>query len=221
LILVAILPFFALDQEGSEMAFCYKCKSEVETKQKTGVLCAPCVRESYRKNKEAIRARAKTVRDNNKERYSRYGQEDYQKHKAKRKTCVAQYVDKNRDAIREKQREYYQSNKEARRAKIAEWQAKNPEKYKEIKRAGTLNRLALKKNAEGRHTIHDIKRIHNDQKGICNACSCDLIDGYHVDHIVPLARGGSNWPDNLQLLCPSCNTSKGAKTMEEFMKKKA
>lgn len=35
-------------------------------------------------------------------------------------------------------------------------------------------------------------------------------DSVHVDHITPLARGGSNDRTNLQVLCRSCNLSKGA-----------
>lgn len=38
-----------------------------------------------------------------------------------------------------------------------------------------------------------------------------------VDHIVPIARGGSNGFDNLQTLCRWCNSSKGSKTMIEWM----
>ena len=36
----------------------------------------------------------------------------------------------------------------------------------------------------------------------------------HVDHIMPLARGGPNTLDNLQLLCARCNLAKGAKVPE-------
>lgn len=42
-------------------------------------------------------------------------------------------------------------------------------------------------------------------------------DGYHVDHIQPLALGGSNDKTNLQLLCPTCNTKKSAKHPIDFM----
>ena len=38
----------------------------------------------------------------------------------------------------------------------------------------------------------------------------------HIDHILPLSRGGENVDDNAQLLCPYCNLSKGSKTMEEW-----
>jgi len=35
---------------------------------------------------------------------------------------------------------------------------------------------------------------------------------YHVDHIVPLAKGGEEFElNNLELSCPKCNLKKGAK----------
>lgn len=42
----------------------------------------------------------------------------------------------------------------------------------------------------------------------CNSCGTgrDLT----LDHIVPVLSGGSNEPDNLQTLCRSCNSKKGA-----------
>lgn len=32
-----------------------------------------------------------------------------------------------------------------------------------------------------------------------------------IDHIFPRARGGQNAPENLRVVCKSCNSSKGAK----------
>jgi 5-methylcytosine-specific restriction endonuclease McrA len=37
------------------------------------------------------------------------------------------------------------------------------------------------------------------------------LDILEVDHIRPLAKGGSSNPANLQLLCPACNKKKGSK----------
>jgi hypothetical protein len=51
----------------------------------------------------------------------------------------------------------------------------------------------------------------------CLACGADLREvKWHIDHIYPRARGGSDDPTNLQILCASCNCSKGARTMGEW-----
>jgi 5-methylcytosine-specific restriction endonuclease McrA len=36
-------------------------------------------------------------------------------------------------------------------------------------------------------------------------------EGDSVDHIVPRSQGGTDEDDNLQLLCRSCNSSKGGR----------
>lgn len=35
--------------------------------------------------------------------------------------------------------------------------------------------------------------------------------GMHLDHVRPVARGGRSTEGNIQLLCPACNLSKGAR----------
>jgi len=39
----------------------------------------------------------------------------------------------------------------------------------------------------------------------------------HIDHKIPIARGGKTEESNLWVLCEHCNTSKGKKTVEEFL----
>lgn len=40
---------------------------------------------------------------------------------------------------------------------------------------------------------------------------------FDFDHIFPVSRGGTNDPSNLTLACASCNRSKGAKTLREWI----
>jgi 5-methylcytosine-specific restriction endonuclease McrA len=40
---------------------------------------------------------------------------------------------------------------------------------------------------------------------------CGSTKNLTVDHIIPLARGGSSEPNNLQTLCRNCNSRKWAK----------
>jgi len=48
------------------------------------------------------------------------------------------------------------------------------------------------------------------KKGLCAACTkkIDAGKGWDIDHILPLALGGTNEPHNLQILCRSCHRSK-------------
>lgn len=50
----------------------------------------------------------------------------------------------------------------------------------------------------------------------CVRCGRGREDGVklHVDHIVPVSRGGKSTMDNLQTLCEDCNCGKGNKYIE-------
>lgn len=43
----------------------------------------------------------------------------------------------------------------------------------------------------------------------CQRCGAE--EGLTVDHIYPRSKGGGNEPENLQTLCQSCNSKKGAR----------
>jgi 5-methylcytosine-specific restriction endonuclease McrA len=38
----------------------------------------------------------------------------------------------------------------------------------------------------------------------------------HLDHLIPLVRGGSDNPNNIAFACALCNWRKHARTPEEF-----
>lgn len=98
------------------------------------------------------------------------------------------------------------------------WRQYQKKRDKEKLREYSLNRVARIRNAEGTHTTDDIALILEEQNFTCPYCLASLADGYHVDHYIPLSLGGSNWPDNLQCLCPTCNTRKGAKLPYDWHK---
>ena len=60
-------------------------------------------------------------------------------------------------------------------------------------------------------------RLYGEQEGVCIGCETHFpFRVMDVDHMLPRSRGGTDHPDNLQLLCSGCNRSKGGKTMAEW-----
>lgn len=52
----------------------------------------------------------------------------------------------------------------------------------------------------------------NGRCAICTSSLTGVIDPHakiHIDHIIPISRGGTSDPTNLQILCYNCNLSKG------------
>lgn len=56
--------------------------------------------------------------------------------------------------------------------------------------------------------------VWNRDGGRC--VECGSRERLEYDHIVPVARGGSNTARNLQLLCESCNRAKGTGGLQDF-----
>ena len=125
------------------------------------------------------------------------------------------YVAENKDAILERSRLQYQQRKAVHRKHVYAWRDRN----RDATRASNANYRARKASAEGSHTKDDVLLLLNLQKGRCAYCGCSLKSGYHVDHVTPLFLGGSNGRDNLQLLCPSCNTKKSALDPLDYAKR--
>lgn len=142
----------------------------------------------------------------------------------RRRIASSAYREANLEVVREKARAHSRKVYESRKPYIEAWLAANAEKVRESRRArdATLseeqrenrrvhvrNRRARKRGNGGKHTADQIRDLLVRQRHKCPFCSANLRRGFHADHIMPLALGGSNDISNIQLLCPTCNDSKG------------
>jgi 5-methylcytosine-specific restriction endonuclease McrA len=109
------------------------------------------------------------------------------------------------------QRAWRQANPERAREFTRKWVARN----REATVAAAAKRRAAIRGAAGTHTARDVQDQFNRQNGACYYCTAPLTK-YHVDHMTPISRGGSNGPENIVCACIRCNLCKWTYTAEEF-----
>lgn len=81
---------------------------------------------------------------------------------------------------------------------------------------GQARRALLKASGHGiRHGVENVRRLWAEQDGRCAYCGV-MLEKYHIDHIIPLIKGGEHKPENWCLACPDCNYRKHARTPEEW-----
>lgn len=91
-------------------------------------------------------------------------------------------------------------------------------------------RLVCKFNDNKKRTkriihLHIIQLVYEDNIKKYGALTCYLclkeiqFGKDHLEHKIPLSRGGSNLYENLAVACQRCNCSKRSKTPEEFLSK--
>ena len=119
----------------------------------------------------------------------------------------------NPERVKENKKAWQEANREKFVGYTMKWRASNPE----AARAIHSNRRAKKRGAKGRVSADIREKLFVLQKGKCPCCGKPLGDDYHLDHKMPLALGGTNTDDNMQLLRKSCNLQKHAKHPVDFM----
>jgi 5-methylcytosine-specific restriction endonuclease McrA len=136
---------------------------------------------------------------------------------------IAAYHAQYRDEHRDKRRAYtaaYDTEHKAERAAYNAQYIQTPQ-GKAASRAVWHRRRARKLGNGGAHTHQDIQRQGDSQKWKCwwrgSDCLVDCKDNYHVDHLIPLAKGGHNDPSNIVISCPHCNLSKHDKLPSEWI----
>lgn len=156
------------------------------------------------------------------------------------------YYHANKEKVKSARRDYYEKNKETSIATTRLWQSKNKIKLDETRRAYRTknkekvalvlrewkknnpfsdrlhkqNRRDRKRNNGGSLSAGVVDRLFVLQKGKCACCGKSLGKDFNLDHIVPLALGGRNDDQNVQLLTALCNRQKHAKHPVSFMQER-
>ena len=106
---------------------------------------------------------------------------------------------------KETSRLYRMKNKE----RIAVWNKGWNQRNKEKVSFYAKQHYRRKKGAEGTHTLGEWELLKKQYGFICPACGKGEPEIFLTeDHIIPLAKGGFNWIENIQPLCKSCNSKK-------------
>lgn len=144
------------------------------------------------RNSEYLAAKSKKYRLENKERLA---------------TSAIAWRKANKVRIAKANKEWREKNLVTKKVTDANWWRNNPDKIK----ARNAARRARKKAASTYLvTSKDIKKIMSKPCFYCGHKSS------HLDHVVPLIKGGSHSIGNLVAACQFCNLSKGKKFLSEW-----
>lgn len=212
---------------------CEKCKADTERNSRGGCINCERKRSAERRaaNPEKARAACAQWRLKNKDRVREYNAKWNEDNHEKKISGIAAWRSSNEQRIREYALEYRAANREKRicesrawrlsnlerhHAMCAAWKAENPH----VLRIQNQNRRSRKRESGGKLSPKLAEKLFNLQRGKCACCGLPLGGKYHLDHIMPLALGGTNTDDNIQLLRDVCNFKKHMKHPIDFMQSK-
>lgn len=195
-------------QQDKVLGEFYKNKLAKDKKASSCKVCSKRYSAQYRlKNPEQVKKRVSKWKST---------------HKKEINQCKADWAKKNPDKIKSNRDNFNQANPEKKaiynrrtyekhkdiiKERVKLWRIKYPEK----RRQQSLKYTAIKKGATVGNV--DIPTLIATWDRLCGICTEPVADQYHVDHIMPLSKGGKHCQDNLQLTHPTCNIRKGNKVL--------
>lgn len=205
------------------MKICSECQSGFNPTNNRQLACSSCkVSREIRIKRERRRSNPE-VQKRHREAVARYKTRNHDKVLQGYKT----YYHKNIDTKRQYGRDYQMSRRqdaEYRRTMITylreyrllfgdDLNRKQRTKYAidAVYRQKIINKVLSRK-------LDNIDResILERDKYTCTYCG-DQRGPFHIDHMIPLSRGGPNTSDNLTTSCKTCNLRKHTMTAEEFL----
>jgi 5-methylcytosine-specific restriction endonuclease McrA len=159
----------------------------------------------YAAHPEQCRAAARRYRAENPEKAAAI-QRAYEKSEKRRA-----WRDANRARINERNAAWRKANRDYCNAYSLRWQKAHPESWAPRRHA----RKARKLGNGGNYTAMQWRLLKARYNYTCLCCGRREPDiKLTPDHVIPLARGGSNGIENIQPLCGSCNCRKYTDTTD-------
>ena len=182
-------------------------------------------REKYQRNREDILEKRRKYAQENSERISEYHKEWYKNNQ----DWVREYLELTREHRSEYKQQWYEENVEYAREYAKAYYRENPERIAEYRKINEdrirENRREYLRNNPEKNRASAAKR-NAIKKSTSTTDSWELAEitlfyadcpnGYHVDHIIPLALGGRHELSNLQHLEDWMNLKKAAKHPDEW-----
>jgi 5-methylcytosine-specific restriction endonuclease McrA len=169
--------------------------------------CKICVsadaKKRYAENPQPYKDKAKQYKEKNPERVL-----------ANRRRWLESNREKNREYQRLWALEYRKRNPLSHRKwktnpkKLAQWRRENPDKTRKQKHDRRVRELGARSYLV---TSKDISRLLYS-----NCIYCGSPESIQIDHVFPLARGGTHSIGNLAPACRTCNVRKSSKFVMEW-----
>jgi len=202
----------------SENAKLYRIKNKEKLKIQN--------KEYQEKNRDRYSVIKKIYYEKNKQKVKEYQKEYYIENRNKLNIMNSEYYKNNKDRMNFLQKQYYNENKEHLQKMNKKYVENNKEtikKYKKEWNSSIGGKLAKKvcnhiRNSKIRITNDKTitkKSLENlllEQNNKCKYCNIDLDFNtafeVHLDHVIPISKGGNHSINNVVFSCKSCNLKK-------------
>jgi len=199
---------------------CTKCRQEKKSNQfykqnryknDLSAWCKKCIIENSlkwrRNNIERFKKNCKLWSKNNPERCKINYKKWCLKNPNKVKEINKRYRKKCINKRKKYSKDYFKINKTKCYEMMKVWRKNNPEKIRAIRRKSIYKRR-LRQKFTNITTLFLIELKAKTK--ICPYCY-QHIKKYHLDHIIPLSKGGTHTKDNVCYCCAECNLKKNNK----------